>query len=137
MKTNTVVQAARVLQYNPNTNSMVSVALPGMLQEYSMGKPIGAPFPERQLGNVPHDNRGNPSSATRPQEGYATATISSAGTSQEDYYRGYKLPNETPEQTYMRNEANAARMQLVPGTNRAVATTQANGQPYSPGTGGY
>lgn len=129
MKSNTVVQAARVLQYNPNTNSMVSVAVPGMLQEYSMGKPIGAPFPERQLGNVPHDNRGNPSSATRPQEGYHKAVISSPDTSREDYYRGYKLMGETPEQTYMRNEANVARTHQVPGTNRVVSGTH-----YGPGS---
>ena len=128
MQVNTVLMPVKAMQFNPLTQRQELMPT-GYLQEYKGGVPQGQPIKQPVYAPVPQD-RAITSSMHMPQHGVAKASFASpSGGSQEDYYRNYCLPNETREQTYMRNVANVGGMQQVPGTSRFVSGAQ-----YGPGS---
>ena len=73
MRVNTVLLPVKEKRYNPMTQREELMPT-GYLQEFSAGEAIGRPIKEPSMGHVAQE-RAMPSSASRGQEGYHSATL--------------------------------------------------------------
>ncbi|MEJ8856970.1 hypothetical protein WKW79_20510 [Variovorax robiniae] len=131
MRVNTVLMPIKEKRFNPLTQREELVET-GNFQHYAAGKPIGAPIRMPQLAEVPQ-NKAVPSSALRPQEGYARASFFSPDS--RPLAAHYAQQGETAEQAANRLAESASRVEVR--GNRATVSTDVYGRPYPAGNGSY